>query len=367
LVKKYGVQGAAKRRKSAKRAAAKRKRARSTAKRNPAKKRVRRSSKRRAKPMAKRRRKSTRRKRKSYAKNPRKRKTARRRRTYRKNAWKGQPRKHSRAAKLGWARRRRRKTTKSRKRRRPTRRKRYSVRKYYKRRGKVKGTRKQVRARRRNIRKALNKRYGVRKWRKHSTAKWNPGTSLSLAGFTRSMTKTFSIEMLKDGVAIAGGIVGALSLPGLVQNILPTAIRSRVSLTSGWTGYLANFAAAGIVGYLAGLAFGVTRGRQVLYGGLGAAMAKLLLDKVPLLSAKTGVTLGGNSELDRLVEQEIAAELASGSDMGAYVGPSQVAQAAQLGDYVGPAQVAQSDSLGLYSTEYPEFGNWDSGVAEFPV
>ncbi len=112
--------------------------------------------------------------------------------------------------------------------------------------------------------------------------------------------------------------------------------------------------------YLAGMVFGSTRGRLVLLGGLGAATAKLLLDKVPFLSARTGVTLGGNSELDRLIEQEIAAEMG----MGDYVGPQAALTAPALGDYVGPTQVAQAPSLGAY--DYPEFGEYYSGV-EFPT
>lgn len=367
MVKKYGVAGAAAKRKAAKKAAAKRKRTRKTTKTKSVKKRVTRSRKRvRRNPVARKKRRSTRRKRKSYAKNPRKtRKTRKtRRRSYRRNAWKGQPRKHSKAAKLGWRRRKRRKTTTRKRRKTVRRRKTYSHRRYVRRRGKPRGTAKQVRARRRNIRKALNKRYG-RKWTKHSRAKWNPGTSLSLGGFSRSMSQAFSLNMLKDGLSVAGGMVGALALPAVVQRILPSAVTSRVSLVSGWTGYIANFASAGIVGYLAGLALGPSRGRLVLYGGLGGAMAKLLLDKVPMLSAKTGVTLSGNSELDRLVEQEIAAQLATGSNMGAYLNPAQVGGAEQLGDYVTPGQVVRSEQLGgIY--DYPEFGAYDSGV-EFPV
>jgi len=298
--------------------------------------------------------KRRRRRKKAYRRNPAKRR--RRRRSYRKNSWKGAPRKHSRAAKLGW-RRRKRKTT-SRKRRKRRRAPSYVRR--YRRRKRKKQSRKALRARRRNVRKALNKRYGVRKWTKHSRAKWNPGTALSLKGVTRSMTQAFSLEMLKDGAAVAGGIVGALALPALVQNVMPSAIRSRISLTSGWSGYVANFVSAGLVGYVAGLALGQSRGRLVLYGGLGAAMGKLLLDKVPGLSARTGVTLGGSSELDKLVEQEIAAQLATGgAGMGAYMSPGSAMKATALGDYVGPANVATAAALG----SFPEFG--DIEAAEF--
>jgi len=258
-------------------------------------------------------------------------------------------------------RRKRRKTSRRRKARRSS----YSRSRYLARRRAAGGIRskspKQLRARRRNIRKALNKRYGVRRWKKHSTAKWNPGTALSLGGFARSVKQTFSVEMLKDGAAIAGGIVGALALPGILQRFLPTAITSRVSLTTGWTGYIANFASAGIVGYLAGVALGQNVGRKVLYGGLGAAMAKLLLDKVPGLSSRTGVTLGGNSELDRLVEQEIAAELATGANMGAYLAPGQALTAQALGAYVGPENVAAATNLGGV-TRYPEFGEFEDAA-----
>lgn len=262
--------------------------------------------------------------------------------------WFGAPIRHARAAKKGWSRRKRRRRVSRRRRfaRRP-----YRVRKYYKRRGKLRGSRRQIRARRRNIRKALNKRYGKRRWHKWSHAKWNPGTALSIGGLTRSMTSVFSISHLKDGLAIAGGIVGTLALPAVLQKLLPSAVTSRVSLTSGWGGHIANFASAGLLGYATGLFLGRNVGSKVFYGGLGAAMAKLLLDKVPQLSARTGVTLGGNAELDKLIEAEIRAELASGGGVGAYVTPGSAVAALPLGDYVGPASVVRSESLGEFDNE----------------
>ena len=366
LVKRYGVMGAVNKRKAGKRAAAKRKRTvkRKTTKRatkrgkvNPmAKSRKRRRTKRRRTYASNPKRTVRRRKRRrSYAKNPAPKR--RRRRRARRNPWYGQKKKHASAARKGW---RTRKAKKSRRgvRRRTRRKSYYSARRYTRRRGKVRGSRKQVSARRKNIHKALNKRYGARRWTKHSSAKWNPGTALSIGGFSRAMTQTFSVEMLKDGLAIAGGIVGAMALPSVLQNILPRAITSRVSLTTGWSGYIANFASAGIVGYLTSLALGNAIGRKVLYGGLGASMAKLLLDKIPGLSAKTGVTLGGNSELDRLIEEEIASELATGSDMGAFLTPGQSVGAEGLGDYVSPGGVASSAALGMYNSGV-EFGDYE--------
>lgn len=268
----------------------------------------------------------------------------RRRRSYRRNSWVGAPRRHARAARKGWRRRRARRHLSRRRRfaRRP-----YRVRKYYRKHRHYRGSRRALRARRRNIRKALNRRHGIRKWHKWSRAKWNPGFALSLGGVTRSITGVFSVEMLKDGLAIAGGIVGTLALPSLLQRVLPSAITSRVSLTTGWSGHIANFASAGLVGYAAGLVLGGNVGRKVLYGGMGAAVAKLLLDKVPGLSARTGVTLSGNAELDKLIEQEIAAELATGgSGVGAYMTPGTAVAALPLGDYVGPRDALNAAALG---------------------
>lgn len=277
-------------------------------------------------------------------------KRRRRRRRARRNTWFGAPKRHARAAKKGW--RRRRKSRRVSRRRRFARRP-YRVRRYYKRSRKLRGSRRQIRARRRNIRKALNKRYGARRWRKWSTAKWNPGFALSLGGATRAITGAFSVENLKDGLAIAGGIVGTLALPAVLQRVLPSAISSRVSLTSGWSGHVANFCSAGLLGYGVGLVMGGSVGRKVFYGGLGAAMAKLLLDKVPGLSSRTGVTLGGNAELDKLIEQEIAAELAAGggSGVGAYITPGSTVAALPLGDYVGPAGVVRAEALGEFAEE----------------
>lgn len=168
---------------------------------------------------------------------------------------------------------------------------------------------------------------------------------------TRSVTGVFNVEMLKDGLAVAGGIVGTLALPSLLQRVLPSVITAKVSLTSGWGGHIANFASAGLVGYAAGLMLGGAVGRKVLYGGMGAAVAKLLLDKVPGLSARTGVTLSGNAELDKLIEQEIAAELASGGGVGAYMTPGTAVASLPLGDYVGPRDVVGAGALGEFDNE----------------
>jgi len=165
------------------------------------------------------------------------------------------------------------------------------------------------------------------------------------------MAGVFSMAMLQDGLAVAGGIVGALALPAIVQRMLPVAITSKVNLLSGWSGHAANFASAGLVGYGAGLVFGRSVGQKVLYGGIGASVAKLLLERIPGLSARTGVTLSGNSELDKLIEQEIAAELAAGTGLGAYMTPGSSAAALPLGDYVGPRDVVQAQALGDFDTE----------------
>lgn len=354
LVKRYGVMGAVKMRRSRRAAAKKatrkaRSRKTAMARRNPVARRRRKGLRRRARRnrVSRRRVRRARRNPVGIVANPPKRRR-RRRHSYRRNSWKGAPRRHARAAKKGWRRRRARRHVSRRRRfaRRP-----YRVRRYYRRHRKLRGTRRQIRARRRNIRKALNKRFGARRWHKWSTAKWNPGFALSLGGVTRSITGVFSVGMLQDGLAIAGGIVGTLALPSLLQRLLPSALTSKVSLTTGWTGHLASFASAGLVGYAAGLVMGGNVGRKVLYGGLGAAVARLLLDKVPGLSARTGVTLSGNAELDKLIEQEIAAELRSGGGVGAYVTPGSAVAALPLGDYVGPRNVVSSAALGASEFE----------------
>ena len=203
-----------------------------------------------------------------------------------------------------------------------------------------------------------SKRMSLSIGKRRVSASWNP--ALTVGSVSRSIAAPFSLPMLKDGLAIAGGIIGTLALPAVIQNVLPASIRSRVSLTTGWTGHAANFASAGLVGYVAGLALGREVGRKVLFGGIGAAVAKLLLDKVPLLRAKTGVTLSGDSDLDRMVEQEIAAELASGGGMGGYLTPGGALAAGSLGDYVTVEDPSVAVGLGAAA----EFGE-DDFDAEF--
>jgi len=213
-----------------------------------------------------------------------------------------------------------------------------------------------LKASRRNIRQALNTRWPKRRrksgrkgWRKHSRAKWNP--ALSLTGLSSSVGSVFSMEALYDGLAIGAGVVGALALPGLVQRLLPASISSKVNLTSGWTGYVANAVSAGLLGWAAGMVINKNVGRKVLLGGLGATVAKIALERIPGLSGRTGVALGSmgaNPELSNLLAQEVASEMQNRGAMGAYLTPSQVVGAEQLGDYATPNQVANADSLGLY-------------------
>jgi len=217
---------------------------------------------------------------------------------------------------------------------------------------------------RKNVRKALNKRFGVRKWTKHSRAKWNPGVALSLGGVKQSITSVFRLENVYDGLAIGGGIVGALALPGVVQKLIPTTIAARLpfSLTTGWMSYVANALSAGVLGYGVSVAFGRRYGEKVFLGGIGATMAKLLLDKVPLFKNWTGVTLQGLGDynLQRVIEEEVARELRSGmTGLGAYATPGQVSSAYSLGDYASPSDVFSATALGN-ADEFGESEDFES-------
>jgi hypothetical protein len=173
------------------------------------------------------------------------------------------------------------------------------------------------------------------------------------------VTQVFKLENLYDGLAIGGGMVSALGLPSIIDRFIPATIKTKLpfSITSGWMGYVANAACAGLSGYLVGTFLGRKRGEQVFLGGIGATVAKLLLDKVPAFGKWTGVSTFGqyNNDLQRVVEQEVAAELAAGG-MSAYATPSQMLTAPALGDYATPADMLQATSLGVYPGGEGEFG-----------
>ena len=217
---------------------------------------------------------------------------------------------------------------------------------------------------RHNVRKALNKKFGIRSWVKHSRAKWNPGTALSLKAAGASIMDVFTMESVYDGLAIGGGIVGALALPGLINKALPASWTSKLpfSLTSGWGGYAMNAVSAGLLGYVAGLAFGSKVGKQVFLGGIGATIAKLILDKVGFVKQSTGVTLSGYGDynLQRMIEQEVASELRANQGMlGDYVSPAALAAAGALGDYATPGDLMSAGSLGEVD-EFDESNEFDA-------
>lgn len=207
---------------------------------------------------------------------------------------------------------------------------------------------------RHNIRRALNKKFGARRWVKHSRAKWNPSTSLSVGGLGSSITSVFTLENLYDGLAIGGGIIGALALPRIVEKVIPAGIKDKLplgmSLSTGWFSYIASAASAGLLGYLAGWAFGRRYGEKVFWGGVGATIAKLVLDYVTPIKAFTGVGLSAyDTGLQKVIEQEVARELASGGGMSAYVTPQSIAMAQPLGDYVSPEMALTAPSLGEFN------------------
>ena len=364
-VKKYGVMGAAKRRGKRRAAARKAKRTRLMRK-NPSKRKV-------VKKMARRRKTRRRKMRRNVAvANP----PRRRRRKMRRNAWKGRKAAHARAARKGWRRRKTRKASRRRSmRRNPIRRRR--TRRYRRnswagqpirhkraaRKAWRKHRRKMLPAVRRNIRRALNKKHGVRRWVKHSRAKWNPGVSLSVGGIGRSITDVFKLENVYDGLAIGGGIMGALAFPKMLDRVIPASITGRLpfgmSLSTGWFSYVAMAGSSGLLGYLAGAAFGRRYGEKVFWGGIGVTLAKVILDYVGPVRSFLGVGLGAyNPKLQRVIEQEVANELRAGGKMSGYVSPQDLANARSLGDYASPASMLRSQSLGAAD----EFG---SGSEEF--
>jgi len=215
---------------------------------------------------------------------------------------------------------------------------------------------------RHNIRRALNKKYGVRKWTKHSRAKWNPVGALSLRGVSGSITSVFRLENVYDGLAIGGGIIGALALPGLISKLVPESIKSKLpfSLTTGWASYLVNAASAGLLGYGVSLAFGRRYGEKVFLGGIGATMAKLLLERVPMIKSWTGVGLQGLGDynLSRIIEEEVSKELAAGG-LHDYASPAGVLASRPLGDYASPAGVMKATALGEVD-EFGESGDFDN-------
>jgi len=227
-----------------------------------------------------------------------------------------------------------------------------------------------VKASRRNIRKALNRRHGKGRWTKYSTARWNPAGTLSVKGVSRSVMDVFKVKNLYDGLAIGGGIVGALGLPSIIDRFVPAAWKAKlpVSLTGGWFGYVMNAASAGLAGYIAGLVFNKDVARKVFLGGIGATVAKIVLDRIPMVrSWFGGVSLSGFGDygLQKAVEQEVLAELKAGGAMGAYVTPSQMMAAASLGDYATPGNIMDSVALGAYPGGYDEFGAYPGGYDEF--
>jgi len=204
---------------------------------------------------------------------------------------------------------------------------------------------------RRNIRRALNKKHGVRRWVKHSRAKWNPGTSLSIGGVSRSITDVFKLENVYDGLAIGGGIIGALALPRFIDRMIPTGITSKlplgISLSNGWFSYIAMAGSSGLLGYAASAAFGRRYGEKVFWGGIGVTLAKVILDFVPPVRSYLGVGLGAyNPSLQRVIEQEVASELRAGGKMASYVSPTDLASAKALGDYVSPEEILRAQALG---------------------
>lgn len=212
---------------------------------------------------------------------------------------------------------------------------------------------------RHNVRRALNKKFGVRKWVKHSRAKWNPGMSLSVKAVGSSITDVFKLENLYDGLAIGGGIIGALALPRLIDRVIPEGIKSKlplgISLTGGWFSYVASAGSAGLLGYLASMAFGRRYGEKVFWGGVGATLAKLVLDYVGPVRNLTGVQLSAyDNSLARAIEQEVAAELRGGG-MSAYVSPGDLSSARALGDYASPEDILGAKALGGVD----EFGEGD--------
>ena len=207
----------------------------------------------------------------------------------------------------------------------------------------------------------------MRRWTKHSRAKWNPGAALSLRGLGRSVTDVFKVRNVYDGLAIGGGIVAALGLPTVVDGLIPLTWKSKLPfrLTGGWFGYVMNAASAGVAGYLAGVIFNRSIGEKVFLGGIGATIAKVLLDNVPMLRGWTGnVTLSsyGDYNLQRVIENEVAAELRAGQGMSAYATPTQMLTAPSLGDYASPAGVMAASALGQYPGGVEEF---DSGKSLF--
>jgi hypothetical protein len=218
---------------------------------------------------------------------------------------------------------------------------------------------------RHNVRRALNKKFGIRKWIKHSRAKWNPGQALSIGGAGSSITSVFRLENLYDGLAIGGGIIGALALPRLVDKVLPAGLKSKlpfgISLTTGWFSYVASAGSAGLLGYLAGVAFGRRYGEKVFWGGIGATLAKVILDYVGPVRNITGVQLSAyDSGLAKAIEQEVAAELRAGGGMAAYVSPSDLASARPLGDYVSPEGILGAKALGG-TDEFGEGNDFEQG------
>lgn len=218
---------------------------------------------------------------------------------------------------------------------------------------------------RRNVRRALNKRFGVRRWVKHSRAKWNPGTSLSISGVGSSITSVFNLENLYDGLAIGGGIIGALALPRIVDRFVPAGIKSKlplgISLSTGWFSYVASAASAGLLGYVAGWAFGRRYGEKVFWGGIGATLAKLVLDKIGIIRDFTGVGMSAyDTSVQKLIEREVAAELGAGGAMSAYVSPADIAGATPLNEYLTPDQALSAGSLGEVAEEFSEGEDFDA-------
>ncbi len=181
----------------------------------------------------------------------------------------------------------------------------------------------------------------------------------------RSITDVFKVENVYDGLAIGGGIVGALGLPAMVSNWVPAAWKAKlplgIKLTSGWFGYVMNAASAGLLGYLVSLLLkNKRRGQQVFLGGIGATMAKIILDNLPMVRGWVGgVSLNsyGDYNLQRMVDEEVAAEL------GDYATPGAVMAATALGDYATPTGVMEAVSLGAYpggSGEFEENGDFDA-------
>jgi len=227
------------------------------------------------------------------------------------------------------------------------------------------GRRAMVKYSRHNVRRALNKVHGVRRWVKHSRAKWNPGMALSVGAVGSSITSVFKLENLYDGLAIGGGIIGALALPRLLDKVVPEGIKSKlplgISLTSGWFSYVASAGSAGLLGYLAGVAFGRRYGEKVFWGGIGATLAKLVLDYVGPIRTLTGVQLSAyDNSLARAIEQEVAAELRAGGGMSAYVSPGDLSMARPLGDYASPEDIMGARALGG-TDEFGEGDDFENG------